>query len=292
MSPVDPTPPALTPSVPSTATPPVSPGPTVPATVVVPTSRDKSPLGYAAIAIGLVLATNIAFGSWERVRGPRPPDRSIEVTGSAKRRITSDYAEWTASVVTEDKDRTTAYRTLHTQVEATLANLKAQGLTDAEIRVSSATFSEVHETETIVKGEGAKQVVTSRDIMVGWRTVQSVTVASANVALVEKVSREVTSLLDQGITITSESPAYYYTKLGELKIEMLAAASKDARTRAENMIRSAGGAGLGKLRAADMGVINVNPANSTSTSWDGNNDTTSLDKDIISVVHATYALTE
>lgn len=264
----------------------------LPPTVVVPTTRDKSPLGLAAMALGMVIATNIAFGTWERVRGPRPPDRSITVTGSARRRITSDYAEWTATVVTEDKDRTAAYRTLHNQVEATIANLKAQGLSDAELRVSAATFQELHETETITKGVGEKAQVTTRDIMVGWRTTQSVTVASGNVALVEKASREVTSLLDQGITITSDAPAYFYTKLGELKIEMLAAASKDARTRAENMIRSAGGAGLGKLRAADMGVINVNPANSTETSWDGNNDTSSLEKDIISVVHATYALNQ
>jgi uncharacterized protein len=264
----------------------------VPPTVILPSTRDKSPLGLAAMAIGMVVATSIAFGAWERVRGPKPVDRSIAVTGSAKKRIKSDYAEWTATVVTEDKDRTAAYRTLHAQMEATIANLKAQGLTDAEIRTQSASFSELHETETITKGTPAKPIITQRDIMVGWRTTQSVTVASENVALVEKVSREVTSLLEQGITITSESPSYFYTKLSELKIEMLAAASKDARTRAENMIRSAGGAGLGKLRAADMGVINVNPANSTETSWDGNNDTTSLDKDIISVVHATYALTQ
>jgi uncharacterized protein len=269
-----------------------SPSPTLPPTVVVPTSRDRSPIGLAAIAIGLVLATNIAFGSWERVRGPRPPDRSITVTGSAKRRITSDFAEWRATVVTEDKDRTAAYRLLHTQMDQVIANLKAQGVKDAELRVSSATFNELHETETITKGTGEKAVVTERDIMVGWRTTQQVTIASSDVALVERVSREVTSLLEQGITITSDSPSYYYTKLSDLKIEMLAAASKDARTRAENMIRSAGGAGLGKLRAADMGVINVNPANSTETAWDGNNDTSSMEKDIISVVHATYALNQ
>jgi len=264
----------------------------IPPTVVMPAMRDRSPLGWAAMAIGLIAATQIAFGAWERVRGPKPVDRSISVTGSAKRRITSDYAEWSATVVTEDKDRTVAYRTLHTQVDATIANLKAQGLTDADIRVSSATFQELHETETTTKGTGAKIQVTTRDIMVGWRTTQGVTVASSNVALIEKVSREVTSLLEQGITITSDAPSYYYTRLGELKIEMLAEASKDARTRAENMIKSAGGAGLGKLRAADMGVINVNPANSTDTSWDGNNDTTALDKDIISVVHTTYVLNQ
>ena len=36
--------------------------------------------------------------------------------------------------------------------------------------------------------------------------------------------------------------------------------------------------------------INVNPANSTDTNWQGNNDTTSLDKDILTIVHITFAL--
>jgi hypothetical protein len=34
----------------------------------------------------------------------------------------------------------------------------------------------------------------------------------------------------------------------------------------------------------------VNPANSTSGSWDGNNDTTALDKDIITIVHVSYEM--
>ena len=82
----------------------------------------------------------------------------------------------------------------------------------------------------------------------------------------------------------------FYTKLGELKIEMLAAAAKDARVRATSMLEQTGGAKLGKLRFADMGVINVNPANSTETSWEGRNDTSSLDKDILTVVHVTFDL--
>ena len=54
---------------------------------------------------------------------------------------------------------------------------------------------------------------------------------------------------------------------------------------AENILRSTGGATLGKLIPADMGIISVNAANSTET---GNNDTTSLDEDIITIVHADY----
>ena len=56
------------------------------------------------------------------------------------------------------------------------------------------------------------------------------------------------------------------------------------------MLEQTGGAKLGKLRFADMGVINVNLANSTETSWEGRNDTLSLDKDILTVVHVTFDL--
>jgi len=37
-----------------------------------------------------------------------------------------------------------------------------------------------------------------------------------------------------------------------------------------------------------MGIININAANSTETSTEGNNDTTSRDKEIITIIHAEY----
>jgi hypothetical protein len=106
---------------------------------------------------------------------------------------------------------------------------------------------------------------------------------------VAQASREVTALLEHGISVSSGTPQYHYTKLGDLKIEMLAEAAKDARARAENIIEAAGGE-LGELTGADMGVININPPNSRSSSWDGNNDTSTVEKDIITVVHATFEL--
>jgi len=72
--------------------------------------------------------------------------------------------------------------------------------------------------------------------------------------------------------------------------QLLAAAGKDARARADNILKSTGGADIKKLISADMGIININPANSTHTSEEGNNDTSSLDKDIITIVHANYEL--
>ena len=241
--------------------------------------------GLLFLAVGLVVSTFLAASAWERVK-TRPPERSITVTGSAKKRIVSDQIEWTAEVQAENLDRTAAYHALAADMKKASDFLVSLGIKADDLRVGSATVQERHETEYV--GTGVDRV--ERTAFKGYVVSQSVTVRSGDVALVEKASREVTSLLEQGVSVSSYAPAYYYTRIGELKIEMLAEASSDARTRAENILAKAGGAKLGKLQAADMGVININPANSTATSWDGNNDTSTLEKDILTIVHVTFEL--
>ncbi len=245
----------------------------------------RAPLsGWIAISIGLIVSTAIAAQSWVRVRLHR--DRAIDVTGSARRRIVSDLIEWQATLSTEDKDRVAAYKTLHEHVGRTLAYLKKQGITDAELRVLPASTEQLTDTE--YEGKGQDRI--ERRVNKGYRTTQSISVSTKDVAKVDRVSREVTELMDSGVPITSEAPSYYYTQLGALKIEMLAEAAKDGRIRAERILQSTGGATVGKLRRADMGVININPANSTEVSNEGNNDTSSLEKDILTIVHCSFEL--
>jgi hypothetical protein len=243
-----------------------------------------SPRLLTPFALALVTSTFISATAFVFVK--TRDTRSIDVTGSAKRRITSDLIEWSAELKTENTDRVAAVRQLKDHVEKTKKYLLGKGITEAELRVSSTTAEEKFDSR--VEGHGEDRV--ERSVPIGWRTVQTITVRSPDVNKVEKVSREVTDLLEQGVELTSFAPEYHYTKLADLKIEMLAEASKDARTRADQMVAAAGGAGIGKLLRADMGVINVNPANSTNTTWQGNNDTTSLDKDILTIVHITFAL--
>ena len=45
-----------------------------------------------------------------------------------------------------------------------------------------------------------------------------------------------------------------------------------------------------ELRSARMGVVQINPLYSTATSWEGVNDTSSLDKTITATVTAEFAL--
>jgi hypothetical protein len=250
-----------------------------------PRGLDLRPLGLIALAGGLVWATSIAAGTWKAVRS-KPVEREIRVTGSAKKRIVSDLIQWGAVVEAHAADRTAAYKLLHQEVDQAVAFLKAQGIKDDEISPQSASVEPTFETQ--VTGTGPNRV--EKQIPTGFQTSQVIVVRSNDVARVAKASREITSLLEQGVEITSPAPAYFYTKLGELKVEMLAAAAKDARARADNIVHSAGNASIASMIDADMGIININPADSTHTSEEGNNDTSSVEKDIITIVHARFTL--
>ena len=71
---------------------------------------------------------------------------------------------------------------------------------------------------------------------------------------IEKVSREITELLNQGVQFYSESPRYYYTKLADLKIQMISKATQDARLRAEKIAEFSGGHAR-KIRICQNGDI-------------------------------------
>ncbi len=246
-------------------------------------------LSAVAISLGLAGSTFIASSSWKDVR-KKPEKNNIRITGSARKRIVSDLIQWSSSVKAEGADRTAAYVALKGGTEKVVAFLKTQGVKTDEIQTESASITEEFETikeDKVLPGTNVP-LHSERKVSKGFSARQVVSVSSANVGLIEKVSREITTLLEQGVDVTSHDPSYYYTRLSELKLQMLAEAAKDARARAENILNSAGNTNVGKLVYADMGIININAANSTETSNEGNNDTSSRDKDIITIVHAEY----
>jgi hypothetical protein len=243
----------------------------------------RAQLGWFAMAVALVVCAVLATSAVERVRSRAV--RKIDVTGSAKRRIVSDLIEWHATIEVQAPERIKAYRDLNGHAQAVTAYLAAQGVKPDETRAGAVTVGELVDSELVGSGEARVE----RKVHKGFSAHQSITVRSGDVERIERLSREITQLLERGVPVTSERPRYFYTRLGELKIEMLAQAAKDARTRAESVVTQTG-ASLGRLRSADMGVINVNPANSTETSWQGNSDTTSLEKDIVAIVHVAFEL--
>ena len=247
------------------------------------------PLAAFALALGMVGSTFIAASTWRDVR-KHPEKNNIRITGSAKKRIVSDLIEWSAIIEGKGDDRTAAYVALKSGTDKVVGFLKAQGIKPDDIKTQSARITEEFEMmreDKVLPGTNVPLRTETRR-SVGFRAIQVVSVSSPNVPQIEKASREITSLLEQGVFVTSNEPSYYYTRLGELKLKMLAEAAKDARNRAENILRAAGNTEIGSLVDSSMGIININPANSTETSTEGNNDTSSYEKDIITIIRAEY----
>ncbi len=70
---------------------------------------------------------------------------------------------------------------------------------------------------------------------------------------------------------------------------MLAKATENAKQRAASMVQSTGNK-IGSIRSARMGVFQITPVTSTDVSDWGENDTSSLDKKVMAVVGATFAI--
>ena len=118
---------------------------------------------------------------------------------------------------------------------------------------------------------------------------QMVDIQSDDVELIKAISLEISSLVERGVNFQVNQPEYYYTKVGDIKIEIQAEAAKDAMTRGQR-IAEATGRKLGTLKSARMGVLQITPENSNMTSDYGINDVSSIRKEITAVVNANFSI--
>ena len=230
-----------------------------------------------ALALGLVLSSMI-FG-WFYSKSKKG-DEAITVTGSAKKRIKSDLVLWSAGVTAQSPQLTDAYKQLSDSIPKIKQYLVSKGIPENQMTVSSITT-------TTLKKQDSNGVETSE--ITGYMLKQSIDVRSNDVDKIAQIAREATELINQGILIESTPPQYYYTQIGDLKIEMLGEASKDAKERAEKIAASTGNS-IGPVRSARMGVLQITPADSTEVSDAGIYDTTTIDKDLTAVVNISFAV--
>jgi hypothetical protein len=239
--------------------------------------RSATLLSAVVVSVGVVVATTI--GGWFFVKGKRG-DQAITVTGSARKRIKSDLVIWRAGVSYEAPALAEAYRSLSEAVPRVKTYLVGKGIPENQITISSISSQTLH-------GKASDGSETAE--VTGYSLRQELSVRSNDVDKIEKIAREATELINQGILIESMPPAYTYTQLGSLKIEMLAEAAKDAKVRAEQIAQSTGSS-IGSVRTARMGVLQITAADSNEVSDSGMNDTSSIDKDITAVVNIGFGV--
>lgn len=225
----------------------------------------KANLGLFSLAVAFVIG--VFFASESYLDRSRTND-SIRVTGLGKIDFKSDLIVWEASFSRKSIDLQSAYASLEGDRMRVSAFLKSEGVSSEEIVFSSVDINKEFDYHYDQDGNGSQ-------VFSGHLLTQKVEINSKEIETIEMISRKVTDLINQGVEINSYAPNYYYTGLSALKIEMIAAATEDARIRAESIAENAG-ADLGDLHKADMGIFQIIGQNSNEDySWGGTYNTSS-----------------
>lgn len=245
----------------------------------------SSPITLGALILGLafVVGTGYAANTAYRMKAL---SNEISVTGSAERLLKSDVAKWSAgfSRTVGVDGLKQGYADMKKDWETVHEFLKNSGIDEKTI--SQQPISVNQNTECVAIGDQA--CATTR--LSGYTLRQSFGVESSEVDKVTAVAQQAgAKLADANIVLEGNSPEFYYSKLADLKLEMLAEATKSATQRANQIITSSG-AKLGNVVSAGMGVFQITAVNSTDISDYGSYDTSSIDKKVTAIVRASYTI--
>ena len=242
---------------------------------------DKDYIFPGIIAISILLSALVFAGAYKYKYKDK---KRVIVTGMAEKDFVSDLIVWQGDYARASMDLKQAYANLKKDEVAIRTYLRGKGMAGNEVVFSAVSINKLYNPVYDQNGRLLSNVFN------GYSLTQNVKVESNNIEKVEKIGREITELIQSGIELNSFAPSYFYTKMSELKIDLLAKASKDAKDRAQSIADNAGSS-LGNLKYANMGVFQITGQNSNeSFTYGGTFNTTSKNKTASITLRTEYAI--
>ncbi len=204
---------------------------------------------YVICSTAFVLAAMVlaaAYTSRSRSEG------TISVTGLGETEFTSDMIVIEGSIKVKNDVAAEGYVELEDQREKVVAFLVSKGVSGESISFNMPTAREMFES-VYVEGKYVG------DTSAGFVLMQSFTIESMDIDIVEVAARQLPSLMADGIMLEVYEPMYYYTQLESVKHDLIGAAAADAHARAE-LLATNGGARLGQLISSRAGVFQITAA--------------------------------
>lgn len=199
------------------------------------------------VAIGFSV---LAWGIHNAILGFKDRDRVVTVKGLAEREVKADKVTWPLVYKELGNDPSVMYSLLEQKNRIVVNFLKAGGISEKEISVNPPTISDRQADNY------GNEIMNYR-----YKATSVITVTSSNVEKVRSLMRRQAELMKQGIAIVSEeygsnSIAYEFTKLNEIKPTMVEEATKNARVTAEKFADDSGSK-LGDIRSATQGQFSI-----------------------------------
>lgn len=225
------------------------------------------------LGIALLLSVIIASYSFYNIRAM---DNSVSTTGSARKSVVSDQVKWSVNFmrpITLDvvKD---GYLKMDNDLKIVTAFFIKNGFTESDLTITPVLMNEVYESN---QASPVKK----------YNLVQTISISSKDVKKVDVMSKNVKDLVFNGVIVSPQNPEYYFSGLQEIKVSLLPEALKDAKARADAIVKLAGSS-VGKIKSAGAGVVQVMSSGSNDVSDYGSYDTSTIEKDVMVTVKASF----
>lgn len=206
--------------------------------------------GPAALLGGLIALGLIWGGSYlkDAVRIWKQADRVVSVKGLAEREVQADLVLWPLSFSVSADSLEALYDAIDRNRARITAFLQRHGFEQTELSVSAPAVQDVWASQY------GEQRAPQR-----YRADAVVLVRSNKVQEVKNTQPAVAGLVSQGVLLTQSyehKTQYVFTGLNDIKPDMIAQATANAREAARQFANDAG-AEVGGIRAAQQGYFSI-----------------------------------
>lgn len=207
-------------------------------------------LGLAVIGVGVLIA---GLKVYDGLRYFRSYDRYVVVKGLATEDVRADLAIWSMSFTATGNDLALAQAQLEENAGKVRAYLTENGIKDDSVRLQGITVSDKQAQTYSGNDGGGPRYVLAQTLMVRTTDINSLI----------KVSQNISTLVKQGVVLGqpnggyNPAPQFMFTKLNDVKPQMIAEATKNARLSAEQFANDSGQK-VGQIRSANQGVFEIN----------------------------------
>lgn len=205
--------------------------------------------GKALLALAVVLA---GFFPGYFYYQAKQKDNFVTVKGLAEMDVKANLAVWNLRFTVTGNDLQTVQKEINTQAQTIISFLKGKGFSDAEI-----TLQRLETNDLYTNPYRDTRLTQARYILN-----QVIMVRSDKVDLVNQTLGQSGDLVMKGIVFDSQtygSPvSYIFTKLNDIKPQMLENATKNATAAAQEFAK-ASNSRVGKIRRAQQGVFSILP---------------------------------
>ncbi|MBB3981174.1 hypothetical protein GGR44_000805 [Sphingobium fontiphilum] len=200
--------------------------------------RDKVLLGCAGLlAVGLVSGGYLLGDGLKRAKAA---DRSVTVRGLAEKDVTADLATWSISYSATGFDLPTVRADIDANTRELRAYFTSLGFKPAELTPTGAGVSQYY-------NNGVNNITITQRMLL----------RTTDIARAQKAVAQQFDLVRRGVTLQEGSGMRYsFTKLNDVKPDMVAAATKDARAAAEQFAQDSG-TSVGGIKSATQGYFSI-----------------------------------